>query len=371
VFNGKIPEISYMSLRHIFPDGFKSLKRLFGEPSILQKEDRLNEIHQICESAWERNVDRLRNTTIKYLLIGEAPPWTDGGTGVSYFYENLKGSWVNRILKVFFDPIPISCDTCLNGLAENHFLLVDSLPFAMKYTTNKRMTQEYSKLIDCCSEYLTKKVNDPRLTWDNDPKAALAFHWNGLKLIEAFPNGIKLRNGKIITLTENNIAVDKSNYTSTSLLKEIWQISDLSTTLQGAKMGQPIVAHDVSQEYWYINTFNCHCGGTYDIHSQKLIDGHGTPIDQITAICKDCNSQKVFSFDISNFHGANRTIKQAELIEKMKNANLGDLYEIASKLTESPVKTAVDTIKKLYDQGDILAILWIGDAVDFFIDESK
>ena len=95
----------------------------------------------------------------------------------------------------------------------------------------------------------------------------------------------------------------------------------------------------------------------------------GESVDLIEAACNVCKSQKDFFFDISNFHGVERSIKQTTLIEKMQKADNSDLYAFALELTLSPVGKAINTIVNLGKQGDILALDWINDALNKAKDE--
>jgi hypothetical protein len=134
-------------------------------------------------------------------------------------------------------------------------------------------------------------------------------------------------------------------------------------------MARNIIVHDVSQEYWYIKKQKCSCGGQFDPQGQKLLVKDGESVDLIEAVCNVCKNQKDFFFDISNFHGVERSIKQAALIEKMQKADNGDLYAFALELTLSPVGKAINTIVNLGKQGDILALDWINDALNRAKDE--
>jgi hypothetical protein len=62
----------------------------------------LDEIFTVAEKTWDQNLQRLSGRKVKYLLIAEAPPWTESGL-VKYFYSTCDGAWVNRVWKAFFD----------------------------------------------------------------------------------------------------------------------------------------------------------------------------------------------------------------------------------------------------------------------------
>lgn len=78
-----------MTLKQIYPSQYEILKELFGPNKIEDRYSRLNDIYRACEQAWEKNLNsRLRNTEIKYLLIGEAAPWTQNDK-IRYFYTTF------------------------------------------------------------------------------------------------------------------------------------------------------------------------------------------------------------------------------------------------------------------------------------------
>jgi hypothetical protein len=217
-----------MELFEEYQEGFENLKMLYkkrtGELDSLQCRQRLNKIFIKCEEKWEENLNRL--TEVKYLLIAEAAPWSENGP-INYFYNTFKGPWCNRIWKAFFDETaPNDVNKALKRLAEKQFLLIDSLPFSMKYTSYYRNKPYYSKLVKSCSGYLTEKLDNEKIKRSKNVKLALAFKLNGNAIINAFPNGIDLPNGQTVKLCQSLIATDASNYTNSNKLKDIWCIDN-------------------------------------------------------------------------------------------------------------------------------------------------
>ena len=210
------------NLEEEFPEQYEKLVKLFGSNEVRSKNDRINEIYAVCEAAWETNLDRLSNTEVKYLLIAEAPPWSEKDP-INYFYTTLNGPWCTRIWKAFFDEArPDDVNKALTLLAEKQFLLIDSLPFSMKYTTNCREDPFYTELIKCCKAFINKKLNNEKIRWAREVKVALAFYKNGEAIINAFPEGLELKTGQTIKLCPFLIATDGSNYTNSNILKDIW-----------------------------------------------------------------------------------------------------------------------------------------------------
>jgi hypothetical protein len=56
----------------------KFLRELFGDDIVEARLPRLESIYFFVKSAWEEQVDSLTAKAVKYLLIGEAPPWSEG-----------------------------------------------------------------------------------------------------------------------------------------------------------------------------------------------------------------------------------------------------------------------------------------------------
>jgi hypothetical protein len=202
-------------LANRFPAAMDSLIVLFGRDFVAERADRLEETFAVTEQAWERNLSRLEGAPVRYLLIAEAAPWTDAGKRPSYFYETLGGSWVSRFLQAFE---MFEREDALAKLAQRGFLVVDTLPFALPYR-GQRERPRYLQLLKESRDYLLGKICDQRLRWSDDLRVALAFKVNGLKTIEAYSHGIDLPSGQRIPLSEQQIAADRSGFTSPTMLR--------------------------------------------------------------------------------------------------------------------------------------------------------
>jgi hypothetical protein len=55
------------------------LEELFGKEKVKRDLPRVKEIHEYTESKWNEYADQLRDRVVRYLLIGEAPPWSPEG----------------------------------------------------------------------------------------------------------------------------------------------------------------------------------------------------------------------------------------------------------------------------------------------------
>lgn len=209
-----------------FPHQFELLRKLFPKNHCtLQRIRRLDEILRVTEAKWEGNLQRLSGIKVKYLLIAEAPPWTGSGV-VRYFYNTCNGPWVDRIWRTFFDfPKPTDPEKPLKRMAEIGFLLVDSLPFAENFS-DRRSRKIYRQLVKSCSPLLLERINDTRIEWADDVRAALAFKLNGLAVMESLPDGIRFPTGQSIRLTNELICADGSGYTSPTLLRSVLGITE-------------------------------------------------------------------------------------------------------------------------------------------------
>jgi hypothetical protein len=112
-------------------------------------------------------------------------------------------------------------DKGLDELAKRQFILIDSLPFAMKYSSSQRGSSHYQTLVEESLPFLMEKVSHSAIKYDEDIRAAFAFKLNGFAIMSALPNGLALPTGQVLTLTEDLIAADGSGYTNSERLRQI------------------------------------------------------------------------------------------------------------------------------------------------------
>lgn len=210
---------------YVYKNQIEILKELFGGEEVNSKLNRLNDIYRKTEEKWRENLKRLKGFPVKYLLIAEAPPWIEQGE-VQYFYNNFYGSWCRRIWRAFFqENKQPSADECLEMLAKKGFLLIDTLPFAMKYTSPKRKKPTYKKLIaKCLEDFFMKKVHDQSIRYAENVKIAFAFKLNAEAVIEALPKKLKLPESQEITIDKSLIASDRSGFTNSTKLRDIFDL---------------------------------------------------------------------------------------------------------------------------------------------------
>jgi hypothetical protein len=186
------------------------------------KLERLKYIYDFSENKFLENLERIRKTKVKYLLFGEAPPWTEKGEP-RYFYSNIDSKLHKSFWKAFFSvSIPPNITEAYQKLAEKQFLLLDSLPFALKYNSRMRSKVIYKEII---LEYLTfqlSRINE-KIEFDENLKIAFAFRMNGYAIIDSL-KGIAKIGDKLIELKEGNIAADGSGFPKPIGLKRVFDL---------------------------------------------------------------------------------------------------------------------------------------------------
>jgi hypothetical protein len=199
------------------------LKKIYGETAITQQEDALDRLFMETETSWHANLGRLQGHEIKYILITEAP--CTKGTASEYFYNRIESPFHKKIWKALNPDtdLPADMETAYKMLAAKDFLLVDSIPFSLKFS-GKRDKKAYTDLMANSLEVLKDKLNNPQLKIAADAIVAFAFKVNAQKLIEAAQGKITLKNGQQLALTEDHIAADASGYTNSALLRQIFEI---------------------------------------------------------------------------------------------------------------------------------------------------
>lgn len=109
------------------------------------------------------------------------------------------------------------------SLAKEGFLLVDTLPFAMRYSSRRRSSQAYRRLIkQCINDYLRPKLFDPRTKWAPEAKIAFMVLKNAEAVMEALPSGLHLPNGQTVELSPNMVATNGANNPSDWRIREVF-----------------------------------------------------------------------------------------------------------------------------------------------------
>ena len=208
-----------------YQNEFEALIRLFGKEEVLSKVNRLNEIHHFTESIWNEYVSSIPEGEILYLLIAEAPPWSETGRP-QYFldHKSRSRSVLNAVKKAFFPTnfsSRLSNKEVLKELSQMGFLIIDSIPFSMDYSqSNKRSTVAYYKLISqSINGYFYEKINNPTLKWASELRIAFSLKRNALAVIDAL-DGRSILEKKQISIGEEQIAVNGAGYPDANKLKK-------------------------------------------------------------------------------------------------------------------------------------------------------
>ena len=210
-----------MELFERFGLEYELLKDLFPRTNFCR--ERLNQIFVCTEALWDKNLDRLRGKEVKYLLIAEAPPWATENDAIKYFYNTAPSHWRNLVRNTFCIPRLPSEEVVLQRLADKQFLLIDTLPFSVKYTSTRRCNRRYKKLIRECSSFFCDKLKHPSITWSPEVKVAFALKLNYRAVMRAYLDNRCLKS-KIADFDENNIAADDSGNPNPTKMRRIFDL---------------------------------------------------------------------------------------------------------------------------------------------------
>lgn len=212
----------------VFDDNLFLLEKLFGKEEVLQKLERLKFIYKNTEESWFKNLEYFQNSEVKYILICEAPPYSETLVP-KYFYNEIDRKFNTIIWNVFFENKKKPDDRKLyyKSLAEKGFLLIDNIPFSMQYDSHKHRNKEaYFQLIKNSLNWTLEKFQTNKIKLSNDIKIAFGFKINAQRFIKA-TNGEILLNGKSIKFNETNIGINKANYPDSKLFSNIFFSNNL------------------------------------------------------------------------------------------------------------------------------------------------
>jgi hypothetical protein len=203
-----------------------SLEKLFGRQVIGRCLPRLNEIYEYTECLWLKYVEQLADTPVRYLLIAEAPPWS--ASGRPHFVLDLASTprTLMRALRMAFlgdQRSGASPEIVLQELASRGFLLVDSLPFSMKYSSRQRQSDSYRELVArSVASYLQEKLNFAELDFAPDLRVAFSVRLNAEAILQA--SSVLCIRGRSIPLSRAMIATGSNNYPDAGRLRELFSL---------------------------------------------------------------------------------------------------------------------------------------------------
>jgi len=217
-----------VSLEKEFSNELKILFSLFGRQTVEEKLPRLNDIYSESERLWHIQLDMIPERKVRYLLIAEAPPWSEIGD-IVYVYNPKSDprTLLKAVTKAFFGRLvynTIGVEKTLKLLAQQGFLIIDSIPFAMAYSEkSKRQRSNYRKLLQATSDsYLLKILNNSGILWGKNLKTAFGFTINGKTIIDKFRGRIPIESSIEIIVDSNSISADRSGFPNANRLKEIY-----------------------------------------------------------------------------------------------------------------------------------------------------
>lgn len=197
------------------------LRDLYGSETVEKNISRVEEIHAYTEGVWREYVRNLGRTPVRYLLIAEAPPWSESGRP-EYVLDKLSKSrsFMAALRGGFLGARSASPVECLRVFAAEGFLVLDSIPFAMNYSP-KRSSKKYDRLISATTDtYLQAKIKSSNLEWSPDIRIAFAVARNARSILKS-KNSLQL-GGQEYPLSEQMIAVNGAGYPDAKKLREIF-----------------------------------------------------------------------------------------------------------------------------------------------------
>lgn len=218
-----------MTLQQNFPVELAILEELFGSDAVASSMERLNEIHTFAEVKWQEYVSRIPGGVVRYLLIAEAPPWKAAGAPWFVLDRDSPSRTLMVALRRTFltdgHATQLSTAETLAELARRGFLVIDSIPFSMRYSSKQRASMPYRKLVARTTQtYLRRKIVSFGLSWSPDVRVAFAFKLNAMAVTEALEGQLELGDVKL-PLRPELIAANGSGFPDAGRLKSIYALS--------------------------------------------------------------------------------------------------------------------------------------------------
>lgn len=210
-------------MNYPFDQNLELLKQVFKPEQVEIKQERLREIYTKTEKDWKKHTIDLGLKKVKYLLICEAPPWSEN-IDPTYFYSQVQKGFPTKIWNAIYPNRTKSTGIQFyQDLADAGFLLVDNTPYAMKYNTPDRIKSGYSAILEDYLPHLISKIEN-NFEIHGDLKIAFGFKKNAHAFMEV-TNGELMLHGKNYSFNHHNIAVDGSGFTNPKMLREIFDIA--------------------------------------------------------------------------------------------------------------------------------------------------
>ena len=136
---------------------YEGLKKLFIKKDFFDDDmEQMKNLAKDCHDFWLNQVKSFKGSSIKYILIGEAPPFSEDDVAYVYNPASKNTHWQTRILKAFGIDEK-SKEDAFAKLREEGFLLIDLFPYPAKF--NKvHGRKAYKELIDLSVEHYLPKL---------------------------------------------------------------------------------------------------------------------------------------------------------------------------------------------------------------------
>jgi hypothetical protein len=206
-----------------FQNELDALRTLFGPTTVNPAIRRLKEIYYHTEAKWSEYAALIPEGVVRYVLIGEAPPWSREGRP-QFWLDSASDVRLDVLSYVFCQTRRRSHDDALKMAAERGFLLLDSIPFAMKYSSSKRSSRGYQELVRLTARsYLQAKIDTSPLTWSPSLRVAFSLKLNACAIISACGGKLSFGGNPHAVLTEQ-IAVNTAGYPDGKKLRDLYEI---------------------------------------------------------------------------------------------------------------------------------------------------
>jgi hypothetical protein len=200
------------------------LEEPFRGEGVQDRVPRLKEIHGHAELCWRKYAEELGDRCVKYLLIAEAPPWSPCGKQIQYVLDPLSRSrtLMSALRRDFPAASGLPADKALAEFARQGFLILDSMPFSMEYTSNKRKSDKYRLLIGVTVNAVQEALRSSSLKWSRDVRIAFSVKLYARAVIRALEGRLDL-NGTVFSLSETQIAVSEAGYPDAAKLRALFE----------------------------------------------------------------------------------------------------------------------------------------------------
>lgn len=190
-----------------------ALGALFGEEKVAQSLPRLNYIHEHTEALWHNYASQIPDGRVNFLLIAEAPPWSERDRPAFALDPDpsVPSGFLTTVRKAF-DYRDQHSTVALPALAKVGFLLLDSIPFPMPYSSQFRAKPQYHELVRLsAASYMRRKIESSGLSFSPNLRIAFSLKMHARSILKALDRNLHA-GGRAYPLSEDMIAVNGAGY---------------------------------------------------------------------------------------------------------------------------------------------------------------